>query len=444
MVIATGGYSRSMGELARGVAIGVFALLLLAPASASAQSGGYDFSVNPNPPNEDQQATFTLTPTSAQVDRVRWDLDGDGDFDDGSSRVVRRTYANRGPVTVRMRARADNEDPYQVVTKTIVVNGPPAADFAFAPAAPLAGQAVSFTPSVSDAEGDGVTVSWRFGDGATSNATSPSHPYAGAGTYSVVLTATDEHGLVTTRTRSVTVRPDPGPTPKFGYSPAAPLTDEAITFRSTSSASYGSITATDWDFDGDGQFDDASGAEVTWAFATAGNHPVQMRVTQANGRRAVAFADVEVTQRPASPSETPPANPGPTGPVLPAPLLPAPTVKRPVAMRPFPIVRIAGVVLPDGSRIRILSVRVPRGASVRIRCRGKGCPVATIARTSATRLVRFRQFERKLRAGVRLELFVRKAGRIGKYTRFLIRAGKPPARMDRCLMPGKRRPVRCP
>jgi hypothetical protein len=38
---------------------------------------------------------------------------------------------------------------------------------------------------------------------------------------------------------------------------------------------------------------------------------------------------------------------------------------------------------------------------------------------------------------------VRQAGKIGKYTRFLIRAGKPPARIDRCLIPGRRRPVRC-
>ena len=113
-------------------------------------------------------------------------------------------------------------------------------------------------------------------------------------------------------------------------------------------------------------------------------------------------------------------------------------------MRPFPIVRIAGVVLPRGSLIRILSVRAPRGSSVRVRCRGKGCPAAAVARTSATRVVRFRRFERRLPAGVKLEVFVRKAGRIGKYTRFLIRAGKPPARVDRCLMPGKRRPVRCP
>jgi hypothetical protein len=45
---------------------------------------------------------------------------------------------------------------------------------------------------------------------------------------------------------------------------------------------------------------------------------------------------------------------------------------------------------------------------------------------------------------VRLELFVRQRGKVGKYTRFTIRGGKPPARVDRCLMPGTRRPVRCP
>jgi hypothetical protein len=113
-------------------------------------------------------------------------------------------------------------------------------------------------------------------------------------------------------------------------------------------------------------------------------------------------------------------------------------------MKPFPIVRIAGVVLPDGALVRILSVRAPRGASVRVRCRGKGCPARAVARSSAASLVRFHRFERRLPAGVRLEVFVRKARRIGKYTRVLIRAGKPPARVDRCLMPGRDRPVACP
>jgi hypothetical protein len=112
-------------------------------------------------------------------------------------------------------------------------------------------------------------------------------------------------------------------------------------------------------------------------------------------------------------------------------------------MRPFPLVRIAGVVLANGARVTILSVRAPRGSRIRVRCRGGGCPVRAVARTSATRLMRFHRFERRLRAGARLELFVRKANLIGKYTRFRIRAGEAPARVDRCLLPGRRRPVRC-
>jgi hypothetical protein len=112
-------------------------------------------------------------------------------------------------------------------------------------------------------------------------------------------------------------------------------------------------------------------------------------------------------------------------------------------MRPFPVVRIAGVVLPHGALVNILSVRAPRGASVLAKCRGRGCPARSVARSSVASLVRIHRFERRLPAGVRLELFVHKGKRIGKYTRFLIRAGKPPARVDRCLMPGSNRPVSC-
>ena len=112
-------------------------------------------------------------------------------------------------------------------------------------------------------------------------------------------------------------------------------------------------------------------------------------------------------------------------------------------MRPFPVVRIAGLVLPGGVAVRILSVRTPLGSTVRVRCHGSGCPVGSMARTAAVRLVRLRRFERRLPAGTRLELFVRQRRKIGKYTRFAIRAGKPPARVDRCLMPGRERPVRC-
>ena len=42
-----------------------------------------------------------------------------------------------------------------------------------------------------------------------------------------------------------------------------------------------------------------------------------------------------------------------------------------------------------------------------------------------------------------IKIFVTKAGTIGKYTSIKIRGGKPPKRVDRCLMPGSTKPAQC-
>jgi hypothetical protein len=58
--------------------------------------------------------------------------------------------------------------------------------------------------------------------------------------------------------------------------------------------------------------------------------------------------------------------------------------------------------------------------------------------------VRFKTYERFLRAGIRLDIFIRKPNTIGAFTRYKIRAGKGPVRVDRCLPPGpKTKPKRC-
>jgi hypothetical protein len=220
------------------------------------------------------------------------------------------------------------------------------------------------------------------------------------------------------------------------FSPTNPVVGETVTFTSTSQATDGSITEVDWDLDGDGEFDDFEGSPATWSFATPGPHPVQLRVRQSNGRRAITFADVVVMPPPAAPAL------GPAPPAAPAPG-PAPDGGLRL-MSPFPVIRIAGTLLPRAADVRILSVRGPLGARVRARCSGVGCPTRFVARTLNTRQVTLRRLERRLRAGIRLEIFVRKPSQIGKYTRFVIRAGRPPARVDRCLVPGRASPVRCP
>ena len=82
-------------------------------------------------------------------------------------------------------------------------SGPPApvASFSFSPAAPAAGQVVSFTDA---STGPPTAWLWSFGDGSSSVAASPTHAFASAGTYTVSLTVTNTSGSNTT-TRSVAV-----------------------------------------------------------------------------------------------------------------------------------------------------------------------------------------------------------------------------------------------
>jgi len=148
---------------------------------------------------------------------------------------------------------------------------------------------------------------------------------------------------------------------------------------------------------------------------------------------------------PAPPPPPPPEAPSPGTTVAATSAVPvAPFVKtavRPTLMRPFPVVRIRGFAEARGSRITLLSVRGPRAARIDARCLGPGCPVPHLSLPAAP--ARLRPFERFLPAGTVLQIRVTRAGLIGKYASFLIRAGRAPLRSDRCLMPGGSKPTGC-
>jgi len=115
---------------------------------------------------------------------------------------------------------------------------------------------------------------------------------------------------------------------------------------------------------------------------------------------------------------------------------------------PFPIVLIEGTYTRRGVRVRRLTVQAPPGARTSIRCLGRRCPrrlrQAVVASAGPMRAVRFRRFQRRFSAGVSVSIYVTKPGKIGKYTRFKVRNGKPPTRADACVVGAARRPSVCP
>jgi Ig domain of plant-specific actin-binding protein len=113
-------------------------------------------------------------------------------------------------------------------------------------------------------------------------------------------------------------------------------------------------------------------------------------------------------------------------------------------LSPFPKIVLAGVLTRSGVAISEFTIRAPRGTLATIRCRGRGCPFRLRRVRLRKARTRVHSLERRLRAGVRIEVSVTKAGFIGKFSRFRVRRGRVPSKKELCLRPGARRPSRCP
>jgi hypothetical protein len=216
----------------------------------------------------------------------------------------------------------------------------------------------------------------------------------------------------------------------FTYTPAAPVTGDLITLTSTSVATGNgnSVASQDWDLNGDGRFDDATGPVVQRAFLSKGDHIVSLRVTDAHHNTSDASQTVSVYR---DESQSRPSS----------------------LLAPFPIVRISGRASSRGTFLWRFSVSAPNGARVVVRCRGRGCPVKHQTRKASDfdtnanglKVIRLRRFEhRLLRRGVVIKVFVTRPGTYGKYVRFKMRRNRPPLRSDRCVTASSTVPLPCP
>ncbi|MBN1529990.1 MAG: PKD domain-containing protein [Thermoleophilaceae bacterium] len=275
------------------------------------------------------------------------------------------------------------------------------ASFTYSPPAPLSAQVVTFA---STSTGTVTSLAWDLdGDAGCDDATGPvaTRTFATAGVYSVALCVNGDAAL---QRQTVLVRNRP-PRADFSFSGGG-----TVTVTSTSVDLDGPIVAYAWDLDGDGAFDDGNGIGATVALAP-GLHRIGLRVVDRDGAAASVYRPVLIA----------------------ADLL-----------RPFPLVRLRVVTTPAGARVKLLGVRAAPGVRVTVRCRGRGCPWKRRSLISSDGGVRFRRLQRRLRAGTVIEVFAARPGTVGKYTRFRIRRGHAPARVDACFVAGSGRASACP
>lgn len=308
---------------------------------------------------------------------------------------------------------------------------PPVGNFVITPQFALTQQQLTFTStSTADPGLSIVKETWDFNeddvyddeDGHVAKWT-----FTRPGPHTIGLEVTDSNQVVDHKRIRIVIG-NRTPVPSMVVLPTAPVAGQQVTFLSTSYDPDGFIAAYAWDLDDDGAFDDGTGSSVSAAFP-AGRHTIGLRVTDDSGDSASTTGLLDVS---AAGSGT--------------------LSSFSALLSPFPIVRVSGIVREHGIKIRLLSVSAPVGSTVHIRCGGRGCPfkrTSTDVKSSLTgpqtALVRIKRFRgRLLRIGATIRVFVTKAGAIGKYTRFRIRKGKPPARVDRCVTSVKSKPFACP
>ncbi|MEM0372499.1 MAG: PKD domain-containing protein [archaeon] len=209
------------------------------------------------------------------------------DFGDGYTSPAQNpqhTYASNGTYLVTLQV-TDDDGAASTTTGNVVVtapaqppaNLPPVAYFTYTNSTP---NTFSFIDASTDSDGAVVSWLWNFADGTTSAARNPTHVFA-AGTYSVVLTVTDDDGATNSYARTITVSSGTSTTNR---PPASVFTvsvsGATASFTDESYDSDGTITTWYWTF-GDGAT--STVRNPTHVYTAIGSYNVTLTVTDNGG-----------------------------------------------------------------------------------------------------------------------------------------------------------------
>jgi len=347
-----------------------------------------------------------------------------------------------GIYTVKLRVTDDQGATAETTGTVTIPNRPPTATVDHQPKNPQTGESITFTATYNDPENRVKSIAWdtnndgKFDNGTGSSVTPA--PFKKPGPYTVKFRIEDQDGAVTVAEDTVAVGNRP-PHSDFVVLPDPLTAGQTATLISTATDPDTALDQWLWDLNGDGVYGDATGSSVQQVFPTPGSYTVGLEVRDSEDVADFAVKTIVVN--------------APTVPAL-APASPGGSTLK--LLSPFPVVRLAGRIGNDGTRLRMFSIVAPSGARVVVTCRGRSCPFRLSARSAgaqtlggkvhASTSLRIRQLEKRvLKKGVVVTIFVTKPGVIGKYVQFKFLKRRPPARVDKCLMPSApSKPVECP
>ncbi|MDT8437224.1 MAG: PKD domain-containing protein, partial [Gemmatimonadota bacterium] len=252
--------------------------------------------------NASPTADFTVSCTELTCQFTDGSSDPDGavtgwqwSFGDGAmstEQSPQHTYAGGGTFTVTLTVTDDAGATSAPASDQVTVNATPTADFTFA----CTELSCQFTDASSDPDGSIVSRLWNFGDGAMSTQTNPQHTYAAGGTFTVVLTVTDDDGATDDASRQVSV--NARPTADFSFA----CTDLTCDFTDLSSDPDGTVTGWSWNF-GDGST--STVRNPTHTYGAGGTFTATLTVTDDDGAASNPRSrDVTVT----APNQAPTAD----------------------------------------------------------------------------------------------------------------------------------------
>lgn len=163
------------------------------------------FTINPNPAAINQEVCFDGTASTGGVFAAGFDF-GDGSRAGGLFACHAYRAAGGYPVTLIVQ---DANHHCNQITQSVTINtGTPATcTIVVSPTPTIVDTDVNFTAVITDPDGRVRRFAWNFGDGSstTTNRNTVVHRYTDVGSFTVVLTITDDQGNVNTCQTGVSV-----------------------------------------------------------------------------------------------------------------------------------------------------------------------------------------------------------------------------------------------